>query len=236
MISNGLNEASPANLACQICACVPSIKACVWVPIRRWSGKVYSGITSSNREAKGTKTSTYHYHSRPELTSQDPIVERDEDSPDAYRLHSLEFGKGGGREERGRTEKGGSELPSAIRLPSDHAGDGKRLSRTGSDPSDSSDSSQFQINKETTVQVSYTNEGDASTNGRDYERATALPLGDHAHPDHSCRSPSAGPQQNNATPRSRWDKLSFSRGKKDGSRTLSSSPPPPLHQDQHNQS
>jgi len=133
------------------------MKTVCWKPIQRWTGEIYSQF-SSNNESKPDKNS----NNKPELTSQDPIVEGESDSSDGshagYRMASLEFGKDVHIEHDEIDYPTHLEKP-ITRLPSKsqtRGRDSKKTSLTANDLP--SPSSKLEIQKETTFQVSTIND------------------------------------------------------------------------------
>jgi hypothetical protein len=130
------------------------MKTVLWKPFQRWTGEIYSQF-SSHKDTKPDKNS----NNKPELTSQDPIVEGRGDSSDGshagYRMASLEFGKDV-QIEHDEVDYPSSLEKSITRLPSKTqtrgGRDNKKASLTVNDLH--SPSSKLEIQKETTFQVS----------------------------------------------------------------------------------
>lgn len=143
------------------------MKTVLWKPFQRWTGEIYSQF-SSHRDTKPDKNSK----NKPELTSQDPIVEgRDDDSDEShhgYRMASLEFGKDVQIEHdevdyHGSLEKSITRLPSKSQTRGGH--NNKKASLTVNDLS--SPASKLEIQKETTFQVSTINDQDLTPEQRE---------------------------------------------------------------------
>lgn len=181
VVSHTLSSASDhvTNKSSQICACVPAMKAVLWKPFQRWTGSLYSSYRSSNRGTAQDK-------SKVELTSQDPIVE-DNENGTGYRLNSMDFGKGSPGEQE--EERYPSRLEKKLgRLPSSNHGG--RSSKNSPPSSDEYFPSKLEISKETTVQVSSMNhENDGSDDG--------VPNG--------RRQRNSKPSHYNTTPNIDWD-------------------------------
>ena len=133
------------------------MKTVLWKPIQRWTGEIYSQFSSHN-DTRPDKNS----NNKPELTSQDPIVEGEGDSSDeshaGYRMASLEFGKDVQIEHDEidyptHLEKGITRLPSKSQT---RGRDSKKASLTVNDLP--SPTSKLEIQKETTFQVSTIND------------------------------------------------------------------------------
>lgn len=150
-----------------MCACAPAMKALLWKPFRKWTSDVYTG-SSQNRTKASVKPSKVE-HSKRELTSQDPIVETDEDSNNIYRLDSMDFNRNGHIESE-------QDLEKAIRQNhsrSSNENDKTPTSQTLYDPTEP----KLQISKETTFQVSYLSDASLDkTKDSDGNGITALPL------------------------------------------------------------
>jgi len=143
------------------------MKTVLWKPFQRWTGEIYSQF-SSHRDTKPDKNS----NNKPELTSQDPIVEGHDDSSDeshaGYRMASLEFGKDVQIEHDevqypSNMEKGITRLPSKTQTRSGR--DHKKASSTVTDVAPHA--SKLEIQKETTFQVSTVNDQDLTHEQRE---------------------------------------------------------------------
>lgn len=135
------------------------MKNVLWKPFQRWTGQIYSQF-SSHRDTKPDKNSNL----KPELTSQDPIVEGENDSSDeshaGYRMASLEFGKDV-QIEHDEVDYNGDLEKSVTRLPSKTQARGRDHKKAASTVTDlPPPASKLEIQKETTFQVSTMNDQD----------------------------------------------------------------------------
>lgn len=144
------------------------MKALLWKPFRKWTSDVYSGSNSKNNTRASVKPSKIE-NSRRELTSQDPIVEDDEDSSTGYRLDSMDFGKNPNGEAERDLEKA---IQANHSTSSDPNADKNQSQQTCYDPTEP----KLQISKETTFQVTYLSDASSDkSKSSSAQDITALP-------------------------------------------------------------